>query len=329
MNLIDKKIARRVIQGKSSKENARSVAEWFSVSIEGQQVLSEMIDKDACQLEDELLRENVISSLKSEMILNKINRSIRLKQLTRRSLQITAVLIPLTIFIGFGILLNSLIDIFGKSEYAEIYVPRGKSGTRVMFQDGSEVYLNADTWMRYPKKFGLQKRHVYLQGEAYFTISSNKNRPFFVHTDETYVEVLGTSFNVKAYGQDENIHVTLDEGKVSFHAPHTKYSIFPGQEFVYNKKSCESVVNRHPQSSVMSLWKEDIIYFQDTPLLEVLKILQRRYDVTFEVEDMQACSYSYTLTTRQSSVDDVLSELEKISPVRFSQVHGVFRVTLC
>ncbi|MDD3787378.1 MAG: FecR domain-containing protein [Petrimonas sp.] len=328
MNTSDKKILQKVIEGTSSPENARCVAEWFSSSIEGQQTLSDMMDKDAYLMEENRLKEINLSPVKSKMMFAGIDKSIRRKRLIRSSWRVAAVLLPFVVLIGIGFYLNKQVDLFGKSAYTEIYIPKGESRTRIVFQDGSEVYLNADTRLRYPKKFGMQKRHVYLQGEAYFNVASNKNRPFFVHTDETFVKVLGTSFNVKAYDDDNNIYVTLDEGKVTFNTALTQYAILSGHEIVYDKKSRESFVHRLPESTVMSLWKEDVIYLRDTPLFDVLQMLERRYDVVFEVNNQRVYNYSYTLTTHQTSVEGVLRELEKIAPVKFREQDGKIIVSL-
>lgn len=327
MSLSGKDTIKKVIDGTSSKENARCVVDWFSSTIEGQQFLSDMIDRDIYLMEEEFAGQKTISSLQSEIILSKINKEIRRKQLVRISFRVAAVVIPFVIFLGFGLYLNFQVDLFGKSPYAEIYIPRGESA-RILFQDGSQAYLNADTKIRYPQKFGLTKRQVYVDGEAYFNVSPAKKRPFIVHAGNTSVKVLGTSFNVKAYNNEEKIEVVLDEGKIEFRTSGNRYSLSPGQLVVYHKTNGESVVWNLSKSTNLSLWKNNIIYFHDTPLTEVLRMLERRYGVSFEVKDQKALEYSYTITTHQTTITDILSELQKIAPVKFTSRGSRVEVTV-
>lgn len=328
MNLSDRKIAEKTVAGKTSRKNAVDVVNWFSSSADGHQTLSDMMDRDSYLMEEEIPSELVISPITSDRLLNTIQKQIRRKKLMRHVLQVAAIVLPFVLLVSVGVYLNRQVDLFNTSDYAEVYIPKGESGSRILFQDGSEVYLNADTRLRYPKKFGLKKRKVYLQGEAYFNVASNSNRPFFVHTENSYVKVLGTSFNVKAYDTDPEISVVLDEGKVTFNAGNTEYAIRSGHEIVYNRLTSATSVNSLPTSSVKSLWKQDIIYLKDTPLAEVIATLERKYDVKFQVENPAVYNYTYTLVTKHQMVDSVLLELEKITPVKFNRNAKIIHVTL-
>jgi len=327
MNLSEKKEIKKVIDGKSSAKNARRVVDWFSSTIEGQQFLSDIIDYDIYLGEEEFAGQKRISPIQSEIIFSKIDKEIRQKQFVRIARLVAAIVIPFIILVGFGIYLNSQVDLFGKSSYAEIYIPKGENA-RILFQDGSEAYLNADTKIRYPKKFGLTKRQVYVEGEAYFNVTPAKRRPFIVHAGNVAVKVLGTSFNVKAYEDEDKIEVVLDEGKIEFRTSGNQYALLPGQQLVYHKLNGESVVRNLSKSTNLSLWKNNIFYFHDTPLEEVLRMLERRYDISFEIKDEKALRYSYTITTRQTTITDILGELEKIAPVKFTFQKDKILVTL-
>lgn len=316
MNTPDKKILQKVIDETSSQEDAKCVAEWFSLTIEGQQALSDMIDRDAYLMESDLRNVKVLSPVQSEIIFSKIIKKTRYNQLRRISLRVAAIVIPLFFFLGFSLYLNSQMQLFGKPVFSELYVPKGKDA-RICFQDGTEVFLNADSKIRYPQKFGLRKRQVYLQGEAYFNVTSNKRRPFIVHAENASVKVLGTSFNVNAYADNKDIRVTLDKGKILFNSPLNQYSMLAGQQIFYNKENGEIKVQKLSNSSDISLWKNDLLYFNDASLAEVLKTLERKYNVAFSISDARALSYSYTIRTQQNSVEEVLQELQKIAPVRF------------
>jgi ferric-dicitrate binding protein FerR (iron transport regulator) len=326
MQSSEKATLKKVIEEKSSKEQARQTVNWMSSSIEGQQALSEMIDRDAYLMEDELLNIK-ISSIQSDKILSNILRDIRRKHIRKVTFSVAAVVIPLVLLLGWVVLSNPDVQIFGNPTYAEIYVPRGDNA-RIFFQDGTQAYLNADTKIRYPKKFGLFKRKVFLSGEAYFIVSPNKHRPFIVNTGSVDVRVLGTSFNVKAYNDDEQIKVVLDEGKITFDTPTNRYKVAPGQQIVYDKTAGACTIQNLPQSSNISLWKYQITYLNDTPLSEVIRTLERKYDVSFRIKDREALKYTYTLTTRQTSLEEILSELQKIAPVKFMKKGTEIEVSL-
>jgi ferric-dicitrate binding protein FerR (iron transport regulator) len=327
MSSSDKKaILQKVIEGKSSKEDARQSVEWVSSTVEGQQALSEMIDHDASLPEDELLNDQM-SPVQSKMIFSNINRQIKRKHIRKIMLTVAAIVFPLVLLFGWVVYTNPDASLLGTPSYAQIYVPRGENA-HILFQDGSEAFLNADTRLQYPKQFGFFKRQVYIEGEAYFKISPAKKRPFIVHAGNACVKVLGTSFNVKAYENDEEIQVVLDQGKIEFNTDSNRYMLLPGQQLIYNKISGKSAIQYLPKSTNISLWKNNIIYFHDAPLAEVLRTLERSYDVTFEIKNPKALQYSYTITTNQTTITEVLGELQKISPIKFTFREDKIVVTL-
>ncbi|HBX44936.1 MAG TPA: anti-sigma factor, partial [Porphyromonadaceae bacterium] len=323
----DKEIIRKVIAETGTRKEAGNVLEWFSSSMEGQQCLSDMLDRDAYLLETATASD--LPECPSDKIFSTISGKMRRQTLKARVLRVAAVVIPLAFIIGFAAYLDTELQLFGPVQYSDLYVAKGESA-RICFQDGSEVYLNADSKIRYPKKFGWRKREVFLEGEAYFKVASNKRKPFVVHTGDSHINVLGTSFNVNAYSDEDVIQVTLDEGKVIFHTPQNGYSIVPGQQVVYHKSDGKASVQHLPNATTESLWKEGVIYLHDTPLVDVMRMLERRYDVSFELRNSSALKYSYSLISRQPSLTEILDELQKIAPVKFKheKEKGIIEVSL-
>ena len=312
MKTFHRKDIENIVSGEGLKSDAKDVVDWFADSIEGRQTLSEMMDKDAFLLEDELINaENTLSPHRSEIIFSKINKKISVKHASFFALRV-AVLIT-----GLTLLLNTQYDLFGKSEYAEIYVPKGET-MQLLFPDGSLAHLNADTKITYPKKFGLFNRKITLEGEAYFQVASNKKRPFIVNTGETSVKVLGTSFNVNAYKDNREVRVVLDEGKVVFATGGNEYKLNLGQKFIYDKENKQLFMVNLSRSEDESLWKSNQIRLNDTPLSETLSILNRKFDEPFKVVDRKAFAYSFNLLTENKPLDYILNELEKIAPLKFT-----------
>lgn len=308
---------KKVIAENASKREAREVVEWFSDSIEGQQYLSDMIDRDAYLMEGDPNTGQSFTPLQSDLLFTRIERKIRFSHIRKLSLRIAAVLLPFILIVGIGWYVNSRTSLFEGTTYTELYVPKGEDA-RIFFQDGTEAFLNGDTRIRYPERFGLLRREVWLEGEAYFNVKENKRRPFEVHSQNTTVEVLGTSFNVNSYRESDKIRVTLDEGSIAFHTQHNGYTLSPGQQAEYDKITGRLVVTNLMHPSNVSLWKDNVLYFYDSPLAEVISVLERRYNVEFNLLNDEALTYSYTLTTKQTTIDEILVELQKIAPVKFN-----------
>lgn len=327
MERCDKDIINKVLDNTSSKEEAASVLEWFANSIEGQSCLSESLDKDFYLLEELGLEDDMISPFQSERILSEVNKTIYKKRVTNIIFKVAAILIPFVLIASLSVYINSQVGLFGNDNYAEIYVPKGET-MKILFQDGSEAYLNSDTKMRYPEKFGLKNRKVYLEGEAYFNISTNKKRPFVVETEKSSVTVLGTSFNIEAYNNDDEIEVVLDEGEIVFNTDVSNYKILPSQKVIYNKVSGLTTIINLEKTLEESIWKNNILHFSNTPLYEVVKTLNRRYNIRFVIENTDAFKYTYTLTSKQTSIENILLELEKIAPVEFVLIDNVVHASL-
>ena len=149
MEKCDKDIINRVLDNASSKEDAGDVLEWFANSIEGQSYLSDSMDKDFYLLEEIGIEDDMISPFQSELILSEVNKEIHKKSVINLLFKVAAVLIPFVLIASIGIYFNSQVGLFGNDNYSEIYVPKGET-MRVLFQDGSEAYLNSDTKMLYP-----------------------------------------------------------------------------------------------------------------------------------------------------------------------------------
>lgn len=305
-----------VLNGISTPDVARSVAEWFATE-EGAAYLSRSIDIDAEQIKPGSEELFIDHNIDSAQMLADIRRNISRKRIRRIVFRVAAVLIPFVLIVGMFFQLNRQVDLFGTSDYAEVYVPKGER-LQMMFQDGTRVYVNSDTRLRYPKKFALSSREVYLEGEAYFVVSKNPRRPFVVNLNGPSVHVLGTSFDVHAYPDTENVTVCLDEGRVDLTLPsEKKYSLKPGDKLVYNRESNRCTISRDGDTQLSSLWKTNVIAFKDTPMKEVVKVLGRWYDVDFKVDDKAAWDVYITLTSENTLLEKVLYDLEKIAPLHF------------
>ena len=350
MNRPTDKQIEEVLAGVATPEDAKFVAEWFATE-EGNTYLDAVMTREAEHLKAETAEIYVDHTIPSEKMYHQIQKNISRKQIKRICFRVAAILIPVIFLIGLYLQINSRVDLFGTTEYEEIRVAKGER-IQMMFQDGTRVYINSDSWLKYPKKFGLSKREVFLVGEAYFVVAKNKKRPFIVNLNGPSVHVLGTSFDVQAYPENKDIVICLDEGHVNLTLSSAKeYPLLPGEKLIYNKESDQCRIIKNDHSKQVSMWKDNVISFKDTPLasarafcssgficamsaavltgssplsticcmggVSFVKVLNRWYNVNFKIEDEQASKYVYTLTSDNTILEKVLQDLEKIAPVKF------------
>lgn len=182
---------------------------------------------------------------------------------------------------------NSKSDLTDQSELIEKIAPAGKIST-FEFEDGTIVKLFSGTKITYPKKFDVHKREVYVDGEAFFNVSKNKDRPFIVKTNSLVTTAIGTSFNVRTYENNNNCDVSLVTGKVKVEKLNKSIETLneiilePGEE-AHLKNG--GVVKQSFNIEERVSWKDGYIYLHDKSFEESVEILKRWFHVDFEVEN--------------------------------------------
>lgn len=203
--------------------------------------------------------------------------------------------------------------------YQELFTPYG-TWSVVNLPDGSKVWLNAGSSLKYPTQFNDKQRVVSMQGEAYFEVESDKEHPFIVKTKQLTVEATGTAFNVNAYAPDHVAAVTLVKGKVAVTLDQKKtISLSPGEKIDYNLTTSLYNVNKTNTYKWCS-WKDGILIFRDDPLEYVFKRLGQTYNVEFILKDAELGKYSYKATFEGESLNEILRLLEMSAPIRCKEV---------
>ncbi|MBP1612948.1 MAG: fec operon regulator FecR [Bacteroidetes bacterium] len=313
MNSPNSRMVDDVLNGMGNEVEAEQLARWFATD-EGQSYLSERIDKEYDMMNEDGLSD--FHSIPSEKMYHSICKNISRTTLRRKIIRRTAILLPVAAFIALLFYFNTQVSLFGEEDYQDVYVAKGEQ-LQVAFQDGTRVYLYPNSHLRYPIKFGLTERKVYLEGEGYFVVTKNPKRPFVVDLGKASVCVTGTSFHVQAYASGQHILVGLDEGKVHLLCGEQRYLLHPGEDLVFDKKDNSCIIHRHQGESALTQWRNRQISFSNAPLKEVLAVLNLNYDAHFEVTDTVAYHYNYTFLVRKASLEEVLKTMEIISPVCF------------
>ncbi len=181
---------------------------------------------------------------------------------------------------------DDLVEIMNK-----VIIPYGKK-SMITLSDGTKVWLNAGSQLLYPSRFLRKKREVLLVGEAFFEVVKNPERPFIVRTKEINVEVLGTSFDVSAYPDDNTFETTLVEGSVSlqiknngFLSTNENIVLVPNQRILINNSKGESVV-KGVDVSFYTSWKDGMFKFEKEDLCKVVRKLERYYNIKIGIKDL-------------------------------------------
>lgn len=197
-----------------------------------------------------------------------------------------------------------------------IEAPYG-SKTKLYLPDGTLVWLNAGSKMSYAQDFGINERTLDLSGEAYFEVIKNEEMPFKVHTEELDVKVLGTKFNFRNYKDDLEAKVCLLEGKVALNTREKETILHPDQQALLDKKTGKLSVSG-TKAAYSAEWTNDRLYFDEVLLSDIIKELERSYDVKITVADdtLNTIRFYGNFRKREQSIQeimDVLSSTDKMT----------------
>lgn len=173
-----------------------------------------------------------------------------------------------------------------KKQHSQLVTLENPLGMKssVILPDGSKVILNAGTVLTYPTAFISSEREVDIKGEAFFEVAHDGSRPFVVKAEEIRIKVLGTKFNVKAYEEEENIEITLAEGKVGIGVVNKEQMLLmaPQQQVCFHKKN--KTFSRHQVDLLYyTAWKEGKFYFNALTFRDIAKHLERSFNVHIHI----------------------------------------------
>ncbi len=187
---------------------------------------------------------------------------------------------------------------------------------QLQLPDGTEVWLNAASSLKYSSVFKDKKREVTLSGEAYFEVAHRANQPFLVHTQDQVVEVLGTHFNISAYPDEEKQVTTLLQGSVKTSSKAAAVMLKPGQQSILNIKKEQLKLAEADIESVMA-WKNGDFIFKDEDLASVMKKVERWYDVEVVFQDVDPSKIKLGgWVSRTKNISAVLKIIEPIAGIK-------------
>lgn len=210
-----------------------------------------------------------------------------------------------------------------KVTYNEVFAAYG-TRSAIKLSDGTKVWLNSGSSLRYPDRFTEKSRKVLLVGEAYFEVKSDTDHPFMVETASLSVCATGTSFNVMAYGTDSINEVSLISGKVKIIKPDGKNELIttlkPNQHLSFNIINGDVNVEEDNEIERFTAWKDGKLIFRNEPLDEVVKKISNLYNVDIEIQGEELKQYRYRATFREETLTEILKLLKLSSPVDYHEI---------
>lgn len=212
--------------------------------------------------------------------------------------------------------------------YEEFSTPSGQRA-QLKLHDGTTVWLNARSTLRYPNRFGKNERRVELNGEAFFDVKKQTDAPFIVSTEKVNIKVFGTKFNVFAYKGYPEFNTSLVEGSVKVYSGNNE-----SEALQLNPHECVLLINDKLEkfvydSSDFLLWKDGIYAFDDASFGEIIKKLELYYDITIIQNNKKLDQYKFSGKFRQrDGVESVLETLQKVYYFTFEKDKDLNRITI-
>lgn len=201
--------------------------------------------------------------------------------------------------------------------YHTLKVPRGEVHI-LKLPDSTLIHLNSDSEIMFPAKFARNERKVFLRkGEAYFQVARDEERPFIAEMGPVSVEVLGTSFSIRAYDDEENINTVLETGSVRVQVSGETVTLLPGTQGLFDRRKGTLEVGPADLKNTTS-WMNGRLAFDNTPLKEILRDLSRTYNFIAEFESSEIGNIPFSLNIKKDGAfDEVLELIEATGKVRF------------
>lgn len=237
------------------------------------------------------------------------------KYLTIAAAIIVIVLLPVLYFNNFHSKEKEVIA------YHEIYNPRGQKRL-VTMPDGSNIYLNGDSKIRYALNFNTDKRIFYLSGEAFFDVQHRSKQPFIVKTGKVSTTVLGTSFNINAYPSLKDVTITVQTGKVGVLFKNKGKTapvqfLLPNEQLSVNQNNGQAT-KKHVNAIDFDSWREYKIFFYDKPLSEIAEVIAREYDLDIEIKTKALKDVKLTAKFDKCSVKQIMNVIAKLTNSKYT-----------
>jgi len=306
----------KCFQNQATTEELAEIKDWLGTDIENLEILNEVYNVFTISaVVTPPLNPDVQKAWNK--IDQKITQAPAIKQINYRPIYaaIAAMLV-------FGLLLFGVIDNYLRMDrlsrqFTEVTTLPGQK-TSVTLPDGSKVWLNSSSSLKYPTNFNVRKREVVLTGEAFFEVYKDKSKRFRVKSGILDIDVYGTSFNVKNYPDEYLQEVTVDDGIVGISNDAQEIrKLKKGEQAVLNKAS-KKILFKTEDASLVTAWKNNELIFRNTPVNEVFKSLESWFGVNIKFDKRMIWEHNYTFKIKTESFKEVLGMMQVMTPFKYT-----------
>lgn len=207
--------------------------------------------------------------------------------------------------------------------YYTSLAPKG-SVSEMYLPDGTHIFLNSGSELKYSMDGLDGMREVFLKGEAWFKVAKMKEKTFLVHTPFYDVKVTGTTFNIKAYADENEVATTLEEGSVKVISSANlqlgkEIDVVPGEQVMYNKDT-KAIQIQQVNTKWYTSWKDNKLIFINMSVKDLRVLLERKYGVDIEIEDQSILKYHYDGTLKDETILEVLDIIQHTLPIEYKVV---------
>jgi len=315
MDQINNKIIKDYISGRCSAKQLEQLYKWANASDENAKYLFQITEayhtgRHACFSDEARIQRAEINLTRRIEREEQQQKHHRTSQIIRYAA--AAVLLLCLSFAG----IHALHDSAKMMEVATL----ADSIKQVVLPDGSKVWLNINSTLRYPATFGTAEREVELEGEAYFVIAKDSLHPFIVRSEAMTTQVLGTTFNFNTRPNSNTIEVALIEGRVKVSGNHNEgmITLHPNQKAVLNKTN-QSIEVIDTYTPVEAVWHDHMIPFNNMRITEIMDILEKLYGVDIHITPTLHDHSTYSGMIRcTQTIDSILQDLSYSIPFKYS-----------
>ncbi|MDR1601197.1 MAG: DUF4974 domain-containing protein [Tannerella sp.] len=195
-----------------------------------------------------------------------------------------------------------------------VFADRGQR-SNISLPDGTKVWLNSHSKITYPRDYGLHERTLSLSGEAYFEVAADPEKRFTVNAGDMQVEALGTSFNVKAYGDDRETVATLFSGSLQATVRGKTLTLEPEHCVTFDREENRLISRRAENAAYASMWRDSELAFSRQTMDEIAVMFNRLYNVTIQFESEKIRNIRFSGVIKNNSLDNVLEIISLTAPI--------------
>lgn len=314
-NKTDWSLLAKYMAGEANEKQTQSLAEWVNNNPENRALFNE-IKSDWKIMDTMNIRFNVNDAWNKlhKRIITNGESTLTIDFNTRQRSSYRYFLTPMRIAASLLLLATlgiSLVFITGRTEKVDVITAFNEKGKEITLPDGSLVYMNANTSLGYSKRFNKRTREVRLNGEAFFEVSPDKSKPFIIYADNARVKVLGTSFNVDARGNNDQVEVYVSSGIVELAEAgnqNNRILLQPGNIGLISHKEISAMRAKNENCIA---WKTGNLTFHDTRLVEVTSLLNEIYNVKIVMHEPGLDTTRINGSYQDDPLDDILKAICK------------------